>query len=350
MSDSAPPLPKRLARYARQIQFPEIGQAGQEKLVEARVLVVGCGALGSVIAETLTRAGIGSLRLVDRDFVELNNLQRQVLYDEHDVARRLPKAVAAAEKLKLINNSVHFEAEVADLNFRNIERFVEGVDVILDGTDNFETRFLINDIAMQQRIPWVYGGCLGATGQTLSILPPDTPCLRCLYPEPPPPGSTETCDTAGIVGSIILVVAAIQSLEAIKIVTGRHDAVSRYLQVFDLWENRTRPIGLEGLAPFARCPCHRGEYPWLLGERAAQDAVLCGRNAVQLRFPSAESVSLEELERRWNTLGQITRNPFLVRLETDSHQITVFADGRAIVEGTQDPTAARSLYARYVGH
>ncbi len=350
MTDTAQPVPRHLARYARQIQFPGIGLDGQEKLHAARVLIVGCGALGSVIAETLTRAGIGRLRLADRDFVELNNLQRQVLYDEHDVARRLPKAVAAAEKLKAINSAVHFETEVIDVNWRNIERLVEGVDVILDGTDNFETRFLINDISLRHSIPWIYGGCLGATGQTLTIVPPHTPCLRCLYPEPPPAGAGETCDTAGITASIILTIAAVQSLEAIKILAERHDAVSPYLQVFDLWENRCRQIGLQNLAPFENCPCHQGEHPWADGRRAAQDAVLCGRNAVQLRFPNATAVSLDELESKWRPLGNVIRNPFLVRLETDGHQITVFADGRAIVEGTQDPAQAKTLYARFVGN
>ncbi len=350
MSTENVPVPKHLARYVRQIQFPGIGLEGQQKLHDARALIVGCGALGSVIAETLTRAGVGRLRLVDRDFVELNNLQRQVLYDEHDVARRLPKAVAAAEKLKQINASVHLETHVADLNWRNVGQFIQDVDVIIDGTDNFETRFLINDIALQHSIPWIYGGCLGATGQTLTILPPDTPCLRCLYPEPPPPGASETCDTAGIVGPIILTIAAIESLEAIKVLTGRQEAASPYLQVFDLWENRVRQIGLEQLAPYDRCPCHRGDYPWASGQRAPQDAVLCGRNAVQLRFPHADPVSLADLEAKWAPLGKVVRNPFLVRLETDGYQITVFQDGRAIVEGTQDPVEARSVYARYVGN
>ncbi len=350
MTTEEVPVPKQLARYVRQIQFPGIGLEGQQKLHDSRALIVGCGALGSVIAETLTRAGVGRLRLVDRDFVELNNLQRQVLYDEHDVARRLPKAVAAAEKLKQINAAVHLETHVADLNWRNVRQFVQDVDVIVDGTDNFETRFLLNDIALQHSIPWIYGGCLGATGQTLTILPPDTPCLRCLYPEPPPPGASETCDTAGIVAPIILTIAAIESLEAIKILAGRPEAASSYLQVFDLWENRIRQIGLDQLAPYDRCPCHGGDYPWAAGERAPQDAVLCGRNAVQLRFPHADPVSLDDLEAKWKPLGAVVRNPFLVRLETDGYQITVFEDGRAIVEGTQDPVEARSVYARYVGN
>lgn len=350
MASSSGDLPAELVRYVRQVQFAEIGQEGQMRLRQSSALLVGCGALGSVIAETLTRAGIGTLRLVDRDFVELNNLQRQVLYNEQDVARHLPKAIAAADKLKQINHQVELDAHVQDVHFRNVEALVEGVDVILDGTDNFETRFLINDVAMRHRIPWVYGGCLGATGQTLTVVPPDSPCLRCLYPEPPPAGSTETCDTAGIVAPVIQVIAAIQAMEAIKVLTGRVDSVSCKLQVIDLWENRIRQIGLDNLKPLEDCPCHQGNYPWLDGERASQDAILCGRNAVQLRFPSAGTVSLEELETKLKPLGTVTRNPFLLRLEVAPHKLTIFGDGRAIIEGTQDVTEARTLYARFIGN
>jgi adenylyltransferase/sulfurtransferase len=339
-----------LDRYIRQIRYPKIGQQGQQRLLQSRVLLCGCGALGSVLANTIVRAGIGHLRLVDRDFLELNNLQRQVLYDEQDVAAGLPKAVAAEAKLKKINSQVHIESIVADVDQENIGRLLEGVDLILDGTDNFETRFLLNDAAIKYHVPWVYGGCIGAEGQTMTIVPGQTPCLRCLMQDAPPPGTTPTCDTAGILGPIVNVVASIQACETIKILSGNGDAISRSLQVFELWDNRIRQVGLDSLKDNAQCPaCQGTEFPWLDGQRGSHTAVLCGRNAVQLSFPDRQAVSLDRLASELQGVGRVTQNRFLLRFEVDEYTITVFPDGRAIIGGTDDLAQARTLYSKYIG-
>lgn len=338
-------------RYIRQMRYPPLGEAGQRKLAESRVLLCGCGALGSVLANTLVRAGVGFLRIVDRDFLELNNLQRQVLYDEEDVRAGLPKVVAAEAKLRKINSDIEIEAVVADLDSDNVLSLVENVDLVLDGTDNFETRFLLNDVAVKLGLPWVYGGCIGAEGQTMTILPGETPCLRCLMQDAPPPGTTATCDSAGILGPIINVIASVQACEAIKILSGNRDAASRVLNVFDLWDNRMRQVKLDSLKQSVDCPtCNGREYPWLEGKRGSHTAVLCGRNSVQLSYPGREAVSLESLESKLAGLGRTQRNRFLLRFEVDSFKITVFPDGRAIVSGTEDIAQARTLYAKYIGN
>lgn len=344
-------LDPALLRYARQIRYTPIGVEGQRRLAQSRVLVCGCGALGSVLANTLARAGIGHLRIVDRDFLELNNLQRQVLFDEDDLASGLPKAIAAAQRLRRINSQIEIEPIVADVDSRTLEPLLHDVDVIVDGTDNFETRFLLNDASARFRIPWVFGGCLGAEGQTMTILPGETPCLRCVIPDAPPPGTTETCDTAGILAPIINVIASIQACEAIKILSGQRAAVSRVLQVFDLWDNQVRQVRLDALAAASgNCPtCSGREFPWLDGQRGSQSAVLCGRNAVQLSFPGREPASLDSLAEKLAAVGRVSQNRYLLRLVVDKYQITVFSDGRAMVGGTSDVAEARSVYARYVG-
>lgn len=340
-----------LSRYIRQMRFAPLGEAGQRAICEGRALIVGCGALGSVIANTLARAGVGHLRIVDRDFLELNNLQRQVLYDEADVASGLPKAIAAANKLRQINSQIVVEPIVADISPENIAGLVDGMQVIVDGTDNFETRFLVNDAALKFGIPWVYGGCIGAEGQSMTILPGETPCLRCLMPEAPPPGTSPTCDSAGILGPIINVIASLEAMEALKLLAGKRDAVSRALSVIDLWENRLRHVQLASLAAAqAECAaCQGRDYPWLEGRRGSHTAVLCGRNAVQLSFPGQSGPTLEELEQKLAGLGRVTRNAFLLRFAVDDYQMTVFPDGRAIIGGTEDIAEARTLYARYIG-
>lgn len=347
MNESEPGLD----RYVRQMRYPPIGEAGQQKLSESRVLVCGCGALGSVLANTLARAGVGMLRIVDRDFLELNNLQRQVLYDEKDVESGLPKAIAAQAKLQQINSSIEVDAVVADVDAGNIAELATGVDLIVDGTDNFETRFLLNDFSVQSGIPWIYGGCIGAEGQTMTILPGETACLHCLMQGgPPPPGTTPTCDSAGILAPIINVIASIQANEAIKILTDNRDAVSRVLQVFELWDNRIRQIKLDGLRQAARCPvCDEGKFSWLSGDRGSRTAVLCGRNAVQLTFPERSSLVLSTLAEELSGVGTVAYNEYLLRLDVDEHRITLFPDGRAIIQGTDDISQARTLYARYIG-
>lgn len=297
----------------------------------------------------LARAGVGFLRIVDRDFLELSNLQRQLLFDEADVASGLPKAVLAGQKLRSINSEITIEPLVADVQAANIESLGRDIDLILDGTDNFEVRFLLNDFAVRHRIPWVFGGCIGAEGQTMTILPGETPCLRCLLGDAPPPGTTETCDTAGILAPIIGVIASIQACEAIKILSGNPRATSRVLQVIDLWTNASRQVRLDSLRP-ADCPCCSGrEYPWLEGRKGAQSIVLCGRNAVQLAFPDSPRISLANLAGRLSPSLVVTRNPYLLRFTVDKYTVTVFPDGRAIIGGTEDFAEARSIYARYVG-
>jgi adenylyltransferase/sulfurtransferase len=338
------------SRYARQMRFAPLGVDGQKKLLASRALVVGCGALGSVIANTLARAGVGKLRIVDRDFLELNNLQRQVLFDEEDVAAGLPKAIAAKNRLEKINSTIEIDAVVADVDPTNVERLLDGVDCLVDGTDNFETRFLLNDAAVKLGLPWVYGGCLGAEGQTLTVLPGETPCLRCLMPEAPPPGTTPTCDSAGILATIINVIASIESNEALKILSGHREAISRTWTVLDLWDNTLRQIKLEG-ARTADCPCcGKQEFPWLNGERGSHTAILCGRNAVQLSFPGREAVPLDQLADKLAAVGQVSRNKYLVRATIGDFLLTVFPDGRAVIGGTEDIAEARGVYAKYVGN
>jgi molybdopterin-synthase adenylyltransferase len=338
-----------LARYARQIRFAPLGEVGQRRIARSNVLLCGCGALGSAIANLLARAGVGTLRIVDRDFVELHNLQRQSLFDEADARTATPKAVAAAEKLHKINSTVTIEPIVADIEPENIERFCDRVDVILDGTDNFETRFLINDAAVKLGIPWVFGGCVGAEGQTMTILPRETACLRCLMPECPATGSGETCETAGILGPIVGLIAAIEAAEALKILSGNTEAVSRRLTVVDLWQNHIRQVDASALAERTDCPtCRHGEYSWLSGRAVSRAAVLCGRNSVQLSRPGG-IVSLDALAEKLSPLGPVIRNSYLVRLAVNGLELTVFADGRAIVSGTDDPAVARAAHAKYVG-
>ena len=341
-----------LARYHRQILFHAIGEEGQTRLSQARVLLCGCGALGTVLAETLVRAGVGFIRLADRDFVELTNLQRQVLFDEQDLAEQLPKAVAAARKLKLINSQVVIEPHVADVASGNVLELTRGVDLILDGTDNFETRFLLNDVSLELGIPWVYGGCIGSHGQVLPIFPGETACLRCLMEDVPAPGTTETCDTAGILGPTVNMIASLQAVQALKILAGRKDQVEASLHILDVWDGTLRKMSVKNLRDQGRCPaCHQGERAWLHGDRASQTTVLCGRNAVQVSPHEKRSISLTELAEKLRPAGHVTVNPFLIRLvlQDGAYELTIFSDSRAIIKGTDDPTVAKSLYARYVG-
>ncbi|TWT87373.1 Molybdopterin-synthase adenylyltransferase [Pseudobythopirellula maris] len=339
-----------MSRYSRQTRFAPIGDDGQRRLSEATALVAGCGALGTHLAEALVRAGVGRVRLVDRDYVELSNLQRQALFDEADVAAGLPKAVAAAAKLRRINSEVTVEPVVADVTHRNIAELAEGAGVVVDGADNFELRLLVNDYCVKHALPWVYGGVIGAEGQTMPVLPGETACLACIAPEPPPVEATPTCDSAGVLGPAVSLVASLQAVEALKILSGNLEAVSRKLTVVDLWSNRIRQLAVDALRDSGDCPaCGRGEFPWLEGRRGAEPVVLCGRNAVQLSPPSDAGIDLVAMQAKLAPLGQVTANPYLLRLEIEGYQITLFADGRAIVAGVEDPAEARSVLARTVG-
>lgn len=342
-----------LARYSRQIRFAGIGEEGQQRLTESRVLLVGCGALGTVLADMLVRAGVGLLRIVDRDFVDLTNLQRQVLFDEQDVAEHLPKATVAAAKLGRINSQVAIEPVVADVNPNNILSLMDGVHLVLDGTDNFETRFLINDAALEKNIPWIYGGCVGSHGQVLPIFPGETACLRCIIEAPPDPGMTDTCDTAGVISPAIHVVTSLQAVAALKILSGQRELVTPKLTVIDVWEGTQRQLDVSQLRPANQCPaCVQGQRDWLDGRTTSQSVVLCGRNSVQITPGQPMLLSLNDLAAGWSALGTVTKNPFLARLKVADplYDITVFKDGRAIIQGTDDPTVARGIYARYIGN
>ncbi len=344
-------IPPQFARYSRQIRFPEIGIEGQRKLSQSRALLVGCGALGSMIASTLCRAGVGNLRLVDRDFLETSNLQRQFLFTEKDVESGLPKAIAARQRINEINHNVNVEAFVEDVDPQTIRRLVEGVDLIVDGTDNFETRFLINDASVSLSIPWIYGGCLGADGQSMTIIPGQSACLNCLMLDgPPPPGTSATCDSFGVLGPIIGAIASIQSMEAIKILSGNIEAVSKKLTILGMWSNEFRTMDVSKLRDKVDCPtCKQNDFQWLSGQRGSQSAIMCGRNAVQLSFAQRESIDLASLADRLRPLGKVEENSFLVRFHIENFSITAFADGRAIISGTEEIAIAKKLYAQYLG-
>lgn len=337
-------------RYSRQIRFAPIGVEGQRRLAKSRVLIVGVGALGSVTAEILARAGVGYLRLVDRDFVDLSNLQRQSLFDEDDARQGTPKAMAACQRLSRINSEIAYEPIVADVVPRNLAELGTGVDLILDGTDNFEIRFLLNDYCVRESVPWIYTGCLGADGQTMVVRPNVSPCLRCLMPDGPP-GAVDTCDTAGVLGPIVHVMAAIQALEAIKILCGNDAALVSGLQVISMWTGRTRVLPLKNLREGINCPtCKLRKFEWLEGNRFTETVRLCGRNSVQINPGSTIEVNLDRLAKRLADLGfAVTQNPFLLRFSTTENRLTIFADGRAIIEGTDDFSIAKSLYGRFIG-
>ncbi|HSW46046.1 MAG TPA: ThiF family adenylyltransferase [Phycisphaerae bacterium] len=339
-------------RYLRQVLFEPLGAEGQERLLKSRAVLIGCGALGSVLANTLVRAGVGALRIIDRDLVEMHNLHRQMLFDEDDVRADLPKAEAARHKLARINSEVSVEAVVDDANHRNITELADGMDMILDATDNFETRFLINDLAVKTNRPWVYGACVGATGMSLVILPRQTPCLQCVFEEMPPPELNPTCETAGILGPVAAMVASRQAMEAIKILAGRLEAVDRRLWTFDVWTGRSRFVDVGKAYQSGECLCcGRGQFEYLQGRHAGRTITLCGRNAVQV-FPGRRvEIDLAVLADRLRPACRVAPrfNPLLLKATIDDYELTVFSDGRAVVKGTDRPEEARSVYARYVG-
>ncbi len=335
------------SRYSRQERFSSIGPEGQLRLKAARVLICGCGALGSVIAERLARAGVGSLRLLDRDWVEWSNLQRQTLFTESDARLSRPKAAAAADMLASINSSIQIEAIVEDLSFQNIESLASECDLILDGTDNFETRFVINDYCVKSSLPWVHGGCLGASGQVLTIIPGETACFRCLVPELPPREALETCDSAGVLGPAVGLIACLQAGEALKILSGNAADICRKLMVIDTWHTDFRLIGL---SKQQYCPaCSLRQFPFLDGQLRTEATILCGKNAIQLLPPGLVSESLPQIAAKLTPLGEVQQNAFFVRLRTPQQTITIFKGGRTIVEGTTSIAEAKSILARTLG-
>jgi adenylyltransferase/sulfurtransferase len=339
-----------LERYSRQVRFPPLGEAGQRALLKSRVTLCGCGALGTVLANHLARAGVGSIRIVDRDFIETHNLQRQILFDEHDVAENLPKAEAAARKIRAINSSINVEAVVTDIDHTNIIDLVGDADLILDGTDNFETRYLINDAAVKLGKPWIFGGVIGSEGQTMTIIPGKTPCLRCLIESAPPPGMMPTCETAGVLGPAVAVIASFEAIEAIKLLAGAYEALNADLIMVDIWDWTFRQLKVAGLLGKVNCPCcQERRFEWLDGGLGSHTTSLCGRNSVQVAVRRSDPLDFGELAARLNALGEVRFNSFMLRFGTEGYEFTVFPDGRAIIKGTNDVTKARTLYSQFIG-
>jgi molybdopterin/thiamine biosynthesis adenylyltransferase len=339
-----------IGRYHRQVLLPQVGPDGQAQLARSRVLLVGCGALGSAIAEQLVRAGIGSLRIADRDIVELTNLQRQVLFDESDVAEQAPKAIAAARRLHQINSEVRVEPLVCDVHAGNVESLLD-CDLIVDGTDNVETRYLLNDVSVKHGISWVYGACVGTEGRCMTIRPPADACLRCVFPDPPAAGELPTCDTAGVLGAAAAMVASLQVTSAIRLlVTADH---RQELVTLDIWKNRFHSVPLSDAKRSDCLCCGQRRFDFLDGASAGRSTSLCGRNAIQVR-PSgaAQLLDLATVADKLTGAGAVQRTDYLVRCdlhEPRELRLTIFPDGRAIVHGTADPDRAKSIYARFVG-
>jgi molybdopterin/thiamine biosynthesis adenylyltransferase len=335
-------------RYSRQILFPAIGKAGQEKLLASSVLLIGCGALGASHAEMLARAGVGKLTIVDRDFVELTNLQRQTLFKESDAAERLPKAIAAQKRIAEINSEIEIDPIIADVNNSNVESLIAGHDLIIDGTDNFQVRYLLNDACVKHEIPWIYGAAVSSYGTSMTILPGKTPCLSCIFEEMPDAGSSPTCDTAGVIMPIIASISAVQVSEALKILVGRLDDLHRSILQIDIWQNDWRKIKLSGPNPDCKT-CGKREFEFLDSASQEFSAVLCGRDAVQIAPLRPVEIDLPALADRLGSLDEVKQNEYLVRFTTGENEMTVFRDGRAIIKGTDNISAARSLYARFIG-
>lgn len=336
-------------RYSRQILFNGIGEEGQRRLQSARALIVGCGALGTAQAEAVCRAGVGRVRIVDRDFVEPSNLQRQTMFTESDAENRLPKTIAAANHLREINSEIEIEPHIADVNHSNIEQLIDGCDVVLDGTDNFATRYLLNDACVKHNINWIYGAAVGSYGVTMTIRPHQTACLRCVFEETPPAASAPTCDTAGVIMPIINIVAAVQVSETLKLLTGRFEDLHGSLMQFDVWRNEWRKIAPG--APRADCPvCGLGSYETLSPETHESAAVLCGRDAIQISPSQPTRVNFASLAERLRRAGEVKFNEYLLRFRTGNFELTVFKDARSIIRGTNEIATARSLYAKYIGN
>jgi adenylyltransferase/sulfurtransferase len=333
-------------RYSRQILFRGIGSAGQQKLSAGQVAIVGCGAIGSALALLLARSGVGSIRIIDRDYVEASNLQRQSLFDEADAGESLPKAIAAARKISAFNSQIVIEPHVADLTPANIDSLLAGVLLILDGTDNFETRYLVNDFAVKNSLPWIYTAAVSSYGVTMNILPGQTACLACMFPDPPC-GALETCDTAGILNSAVNLAASIAATEAMKFLVGAEAQLRRTLLSFDLWRNERGEISADKPRPGCRA-CDQHQFPHLSGE-GRPHITLCGRNSVQIH-ERHRPIDLAQMSERLQGHGTVRHNDFVLKFWHDPYEMTLFPDGRAIIKGTTDTAVARSLYARYVGN
>ena len=333
-------------RYARQAVLEVIGREGQRKLADGAVLIVGCGALGSVQAELLARAGVGRILLVDRDVLELHNLQRQLLFDERDVRERMPKASAAARRLRGVNSGITIEEAIADVTAANIEQLLQKADLALDGTDNIETRYLLNDAAVKAGKPWVYGGVLGTGGTVMAVRPGDGPCLRCVFPEPPGAGELPTCETQGVLNTAVAWVAALQATEAIRILVG-NPIDGHFLHALDVWRGAATPVKVDREEDCVCCGRRRFEF--LESERGSSSTAFCGRNAVQVTPERKIAPDFTRLREALSPLGSVAVNGLLLEFAVDDHRLVVFPDGRVLVMGTTDTARARSLVARYIG-
>jgi len=333
-------------RYSRQVLFPAIGAEGQKKLAGARVVIVGCGATGSVLASLLARSGVGRLRILDRDYVEPSNLQRQTLFDENDARESLPKAIAAARQIARFNSEIVAEPHVVDLIPANIDSLLGGCDLILDGTDNFETRYLINDYAMKNSVAWIYAAAVGSYALTMNILPTETACLACIFPQSPR-GTVETCETSGILSTAVNLVASIAASEALKFLVGARLKMRRTLLSWDVWTNERAELAAGTMQRRAGCRTCSGDFVHLAGE-GRPHITLCGRNSVQIH-ERARPVNFDEMSLRLQPHGHVRHNEFVLKFWREPYEMTLFPDGRAIIKGTTDTAMARSLYARYVG-
>jgi molybdopterin/thiamine biosynthesis adenylyltransferase len=333
-------------RYSRQVLFPGIGIEGQQRLLASRVAVVGCGATGSAISSLLARSGVGTLRIIDRDYVEPSNLQRQSLFDESDAAESVPKAIAAAKKITAFNSEIVVEPKVADLIPENIESLLADVDLVLDGTDNFETRYLVNDFAVKASLPWIYTAAVGSYAVSMNVCPGKTACLACMFPDPPS-GFIETCETAGILATAVNLAASIAATEALKFRTGAHERLRTTLLSFDVWTNDHAEVS--AAKPIADCrACQRRDFVHLAGQ-ARPHITLCGRNSVQIH-ERHRPLDLGEVSGRLQPHGTVRHTDFVLKFWREPYEITLFPDGRAIIKGTTDTAVARSLYARFVGN
>ena len=332
-------------RYSRQILFRGIGAEGQKRLSAARIAVVGCGATGSAVASLLARSGVGHLCIIDRDYVEPSNLQRQSLFDENDARESLPKAIAASRRIAAFNSQIVAEPRVADLTPENISALLSGVDLVLDGTDNFETRYLINDFAIQQSLPWIYAAAVGSYGVTLNVIPDQTACLACIFPESPR-GTFETCETAGILNSAVNLIASIEATEALKFLVGAHEKLRRTLLSFDVWTNDRAELQAAKPRPGCRA-CAERDFVHLEG-KGRPHITLCGRNSVQIH-ERHRPIDFREMNQRLTPHGTVRHNDFVLKFWREPYEMTLFPDGRAIIKGTTDTGVARSLYARFVG-
>lgn len=338
-----------MERYSRQMLFQPIGAKGQQKLTEKHVVIIGGGALGTGNAETLVRAGVGRVTIIDRDFVELSNLQRQQLYAESDALERLPKAVAAEQRLQAINSAARIKGIVDDVAPYNIEDYIAGADLVLDATDNFEIRMLINDACHKHGIPWIYGACVGSYGLTMTIVPGKTPCLHCLLKAVPLGGAT--CDTVGVIAPAVQMVTAHQTVEALKILVEDFASLRPTLVSFELWSNQHSSINVQKMKKDSCPTCGNSPtYPYLTSEEyLSQTTVMCGRNSVQISPPHKQNLDFDRLEETLGMQGKVERNKFLLSFSVNNYRLTVFPDGRSIIQGTQDVSTARTLYNRYIG-